>query len=445
MLLAREVPVPPDPPALARRLLAAGGRAVALLHTAERVGPEPPGLGRYSFVTADPDRHSAALDPLAGDPLPLGSGPLASFPRWIGVIPYEHRRAALERPAWVGRDLRAPTTPTDPVWHRYPAVAAVDHLTGRVLVAGVSAAAVAHLAAALRTPDPGPGGLSVEAGDAEPPARHAERIAAARELIHRGDLYQVNLARRLWIRVREGDPLTLYLSLSRRSPAAFGACLHLGPDLAVVSTSPELLLRAQPAPESAGSSRGFSTLFTAPIKGTRPRGKDAAEDRALLRELDQDPKERAELTMILDVERHDLGRVAETGSVRVLDGPRVVTHRTVHHRMALLGARARAGVTREEVLASMVPSGSVTGAPKVRAMEVIAHLESARRGLYTGGIGFVAHDGGVTLAMAIRTAVLRGRDGEYWTGGGIVADSDPGREVEETRWKAVQLVGPAGG
>jgi anthranilate/para-aminobenzoate synthase component I len=102
-------------------------------------------------------------------------------------------------------------------------------------------------------------------------------------------------------------------------------------------------------------------------------------------------------------------------------------------------ARARVGVTREEVLRAMVPSGSVTGAPKVRAMEVIASLESKRRGLYTGGLGFVRHDGGVVLAMAIRTVVLRGREGEYWTGGGIVADSDPQREVEETRWKALQL------
>jgi anthranilate/para-aminobenzoate synthase component I len=147
--------------------------------------------------------------------------------------------------------------------------------------------------------------------------------------------------------------------------------------------------------------------------------------------------------MIVDVERHDLGRVAEVGSVRLLAGPLVTTQRSVHHRVAVLGARVRAGVTREEVLASMVPSGSVTGAPKVRAMEVIAALEPQRRGLYTGGIGLVTHDGGAVLAMAIRTAVMCGREGEYWTGGGIVADSDPAREVEETRWKALQLLGAA--
>jgi anthranilate/para-aminobenzoate synthase component I len=184
---------------------------------------------------------------------------------------------------------------------------------------------------------------------------------------------------------------------------------------------------------------GFGTLYTAPIKGTRPRGADAARDSALARELDADAKERAELAMIVDVERNDLGRVSAPGSVRVLAGPRVQTHRTVHHRAALIGGRARRDVTREAVIAAMVPSGSVTGAPKIRAMEVIANLESERRGLYTGAIGFLAHDGSATLAMAIRTAVLRGDAGDYWTGGGIVADSDPAREVEETRWKSAQL------
>ena len=156
-------------------------------------------------------------------------------------------------------------------------------------------------------------------------------------------------------------------------------------------------------------------------------------------ELDQDPKELAELTMIVDVERNDLGRVAIPGSVRVTSPPRVVTHRTVHHRVACVAARARPDVSRDDVLRALLPSGSVTGAPKVRAMEVIAALEPRRRGLYTGAIGHVAHDGSLTLSMAIRTAVLRGDEGEYWTGGGIVADSDPEREVEETRWKALQL------
>jgi anthranilate/para-aminobenzoate synthase component I len=431
---ARVISVAPDPLGIARALVAAGWPGVALLHAAEP-GAGVMGLGRFSFVAAGPDRSTDRLDPLAGDP---GFTPprtaLGFVPRWIGVIPYEGRRASLERPGWAPAEVRPAPSAAAPAWQRYPAVICVDHHEGRVLVVGADPGAVDRLARAAVTTAAEPD-LAISVDDDDAPARHAERIAAARALIDRGDLYQVNLARRLRVAVRQGDALALYRALVRRAPTPFGACLHLDGGLSVASTSPELLLRA-----AARADGSFGELYTLPIKGTRPRGIDAPADAALARELDEDPKERAELTMILDVERHDLGRVAETGSVRVLWGPEVVTHRTIHHRAALLTARARAGVSREEVLASMVPSGSVTGAPKRRAMEVIASLEPARRGLYTGGIGFVAHDGSVTLSMAIRTAVLSGREGEYWTGGGIVADSDPAREVEETRWKARQLL-----
>lgn len=434
--VARTLPVAPDPIAIARALIASGRRGVALLHSGERA-PGLLGLGRWSFVAAEPDRQSSRLDPLADDPDPLApaSSALAFVPRWIGVLPYEAFRGSLERAAWVGRDTRPAPLLIEPEWHRYPAVVCVDHDEGRVIAAGHDLAAVEHLDAALRgVPPPPEQALALAVAEDDPPARHADRIAAARELIARGDLYQVNLARRLRVQLREGDALALYRALARRAPTPFGCCLHLDGGIAVASTSPELLLRAEPS----------GALYTAPIKGTRPRGADAARDEALVRELSSDPKERAELTMIVDVERHDLGRVAEVGSVRLIAEPRVVTHRTVHHRVALLAARARAGTSREEVLRAMVPSGSVTGAPKVRAMEVIAALEPSRRGLYTGGIGFVSHDGGVTLAMAIRTAVLLGDEGEHWVGGGIVADSDPAREVEETRWKALQLLAVAG-
>lgn len=472
MLVAREIPIAPDPLALAARLRAEGAACVALLLAADRTGP----FGRFSYVACDPDRATACLDPLDDDPeLPSvgATGPLGAAPRWIGVVPYEARRA-LERPGWSRPEGRPAPLLEATRWLRYPAVAVVDHREGRVLVVGTAREAVDVLAARLR------GGrraigigadapFGIDVADGEPPELHIERVAAAKALIARGELYQVNLARRLLVALRQGSPLDLCRRLAVAAPSPFAACLDLGDDRHVVSTSPELLLHAEPArrPENRSAvigsgasfmsfreegargevqredsrsiSRAFARLFTCPIKGTRPRGRDAAEDAALVRELDQDPKEIAELTMIIDVERHDLGRVAETGSVRILRGPEVVTHRTVHHREALLVARARPGVSRNEVLASMLPSGSVTGAPKVRAMEVIARLEAHRRGLYTGGFGHVAHDGTVTLAMAIRTVVLRGDEGEYFTGGGIVADSDPARELEETRWKAVQL------
>jgi anthranilate/para-aminobenzoate synthase component I len=476
VLFGRQIPIATDPLAIADLLHAEGAPGLALLYAADRT-PGP--FGRFSFVGCDPDLVSRRLDPLEDDPdfLPGGErGLWGSVPRWIGVVPYEPRRA-LERPGWVRPDERAPALVQEPMWLRYPAVVAVDHQAGRVFAVGMDLARVEGLAARLRGARLGAGKalpFAFEAADGEPPALHLERVARAKELIMRGELYQVNLARRIAVALRRGSPLDLHRRLSAAAPSPFAACLHLEGDFTIVSTSPELLLLAEPetsffradnelpfrwsiedaAKEGVSRGRGgeetrvdpvrFSRLFTCPIKGTRPRGKAAAEDAALVRELDEDPKENAELTMIIDVERHDLGRVAATGSVRILRGPGVVTHRTVHHREALLAASTRPGVSRAEVLASMLPSGSVTGAPKVRAMEVIAALEAHRRGLYTGGFGHVAHDGGVTLAMAIRTVVLRGDEGEYFTGGGIVADSDPARELEETRWKALQLEKAAG-
>ncbi|MEZ4294683.1 MAG: anthranilate synthase component I family protein [Polyangiaceae bacterium] len=433
VLAGRLVPVAPDPVALARGLSARGHRHVALLRAAD---PTSPTWSRFSYVAADPDAESDRLDPFAPSPLPPASD-LARAPRWIGVLPYEARRS-LERPSWRPDDTRPPALIAAPRWLRYPAVAVIDHLAGTVLSVGESAPSALEFGLALRRAHAHEAGaardLRVVIEDDDPPAWHAERVAAARALILRGDLYQVNLARRLRVALRSGSPLALYERLAGAAPSPFSAMLSLG-ETTVISTSPELLLAAEPGPRPAS----FGALVTEPIKGTRPRGAHAAEDRALAAELDADPKERAELSMIVDVERNDLGRVAVTGSVRVTAPPHVVSHRTVHHRLARVAARARPDLSRDEVLASMVPSGSVTGAPKVRAMEVIATLEARRRGLYTGGLGFIRHDGGVVLAMAIRTVVLAGDEGEYWTGGGIVADSDPARELEETRWKALQL------
>ena len=462
MLVGRIVPVAPDPLALARGLVARGHRHVALLHAAD---PEGPAWARASFLAADPVGESDALDPFGEEGAGIGgeraSGReragtervgeawLARAPRWIGVIPFEARRG-LEREGWRPVETRAAPMIARPRWFRYAAVAWFDRGAGRVLVVGESVAAAEGFARALvRAEGASISGdpraragraARVEVEDEEPPARHAERIARARELILAGDLYQVNLARRLRVVLREGSALALHERLAGAAHAPLSAYLELG-DVTVMSTSPELLLAAEAAPGG-----GFGELATEPIKGTRPRGAHAAADLALARELDADPKERAELAMIVDVERNDLGRVAQVGSVRIAAAPRVVTHRTIHHRVALVTARARPGLSREEVLRAIVPSGSVTGAPKVRAMEVIASLEARRRGLYTGGLGFVRHDGGVVLAMAIRTVVLGAADGEgeYWTGGGIVADSDPAREVEETRWKALQLMRAAG-
>lgn len=447
VLVGRQLPLPPDPLAIAARLQETGADRSALLHAADRT---PGSYARYSFVTADPDRETQALDPFEDDPDLAASPPIGTFrnvPRWIGIIPYDAFRH-LERPAWVRQDIRPAPMVQRPQWLRYPACIVVDHTEGRVFAVGITSRHVDDLLARLgkKPLDHGQSTLRrhpirVEIGESEAPSLHVDRIRAAKDLIACGDLYQVNLARRLQVTLAQGSPLELYARLSHAAPSYFGACLQLDRGLAVVSTSPELLLNAQThhRPDSSKNSYAFGQISTCPIKGTRPRGKGADRDRFQARELDEDPKENAELTMIIDVERNDLGRISTAGSVRVVRGPEVVTHRTIHHREALLTSLTKNSVSRRDVLEAMLPSGSVTGAPKIRAMEVIANLEAHRRGLYTGGFGAVAHDGSMTLAMAIRTVVLRGPDGEYFTGGGIVADSDPHRELEETRWKAIQL------
>jgi anthranilate/para-aminobenzoate synthase component I len=363
----------------------------------------------------------------------VGSGTLdsrARVPRWIGAIPYDSARS-LERPAWTRNpDDRPPSHVTTPAWRRYGAVVEVDAVRGLVRVVGDDAKRVDALAREMSGPTnerraPPARLRALDTGD--PPVAHVDRVRRAKELIAAGDLYQVNLARRLRFEVH-GSPFDVYAALARGAPAPFGACLDLG-GVSVCACSPELFL--------ATAARG--QVWTAPIKGTRPRGADAAEDARLARELDESPKENAELTMILDVERNDLGRVASSGSVRLLRAPVVETHRTVHHRLAVVGARLDARHTQLDLLRSMFPSGSVTGAPKVRAMEVIAQLEPVRRGLYTGAFGSVGFDGSLRLAMAIRVLTIRGHEAHYFAGGGIVADSDPEAELEETRWKGAQL------
>jgi anthranilate/para-aminobenzoate synthase component I len=422
--VVRETDLAPDVPALARALRGSPGLAVL---TSSACGALSPGDARFSFLACAPVEVSDAWVPPPGVPAPAWAGH-ASAPRWVGVIPYEATRD-LERKAWTRfPDLRAAPALARPRWRRYDAVARADHVTGRVVVeADTEGAARALHRRLARTVDRIEGGLVLRDVPRATDAEHADRIREALRLIAQGDVYQVNLARRLGFDLR-GDPLEVFFALARRAPSPYAFFADLG-DAAVCATSPELALEV----------RG-DLLRTAPIKGTRPRGADRESDARLAADLDADPKERAELTMAIDLHRNDLGRVAVPGSVRLVAEPHVVAGRTVWSRLAEIRARRAPGATLEHVVRAMIPCGSVTGAPKVRAMEVIAHLEPHRRGLYTGAFGYVGRDGGLLLAMAIRTLEVAGDTATYFAGGGIVADSDPAREVDETLWKAMQLL-----
>ncbi len=417
-LSARELPLPPQPLLLARRL--AHEQELAVLWSASGDGT--------SFIGVRPLATSHELDPEPSLRLERGNT-LGGAPRWMGFIPYEALRQ-LERPGrGAERDPRAEPQLSRPMWWRLGAVVCVGQ---RVTVVGDDRPSVDALAEQLLTVrDEPPAEPWVAHRMGEPAARHAERVRAALALLAQGEIYQVNLARRLELDVR-GNVVDLLRWMCRDTRPPYAAAFRVG-DASVVSTSPELLLAL----------RAGWRLLTSPIKGTRPRGRDAASDARLREELDADPKERAELSMIIDVERNDIGKVSRLGSVRA-SSPRVSTHGLVWHRRADVTGQLSPHVSREQLLRAVLPSGSVTGAPKVRAMEIIAALESERRGLYTGGLGFLSHQGELTLSMAIRTLTTRGSNGHYFTGGGIVADSDPAREVEETLWKAQQLFGRAG-
>jgi len=248
-------------------------------------------------------------------------------------------------------------------------------------------------------------------------------IERVREYILAGDVYQVNLSQRFTAPF-EGDPFELFERLRSVDPVPFAAFVPF-PGGAVASASPESFLRV--------SGR---RVVTRPVKGTRPRGRDPAEDEFLARELAHSGKDRAELAMIVDLLRNDLGRVCEWGSVRVPRDRVLESHPSVHHLVSTVEGRLRADADRVDLLRATFPGGSITGAPKIRAMEIIDELERARRGLYTGSLGYLGYDGGMELNILIRSIVAARGELSFHVGGGIVADSDPCAEYEETLHKA---------
>lgn len=252
---------------------------------------------------------------------------------------------------------------------------------------------------------------------------YLDAVRRALGYIAAGDIYQVNLSQRLSARVHASG-LDLYRRLRAVSPAPFAAYLALG-GVEVLSSSPERLLLAN-----------GDALETRPIKGTRPRGATAEADACLADELRASAKDNAEHVMIVDLERNDLGRVAEVGSVAVPELAALETYAQVHHLTSTVTARRRAGVGVEALLRAIFPGGSVTGAPKIRALQIIDELEPTVRGVYTGAIGYVSAHGRIDLNVAIRTVTLVGGVAHAHVGGAIVADSDPAAEYRETLDKA---------
>ncbi|MDR3618880.1 MAG: aminodeoxychorismate synthase component I [Paludisphaera borealis] len=255
---------------------------------------------------------------------------------------------------------------------------------------------------------------------------YLKAVGRALDYIAAGDVFQINLSQRFAATGRV-EPLDLFLRLQQESPAPFSAFLRWR-NLAVVSASPEWFYQT----------RG-DLITTRPIKGTRPRGATPEADQALAAELSASVKDRAELTMIVDLERNDLGRVCRFGSVHVVDSLVLESYAQVHHLVATVEGRLRPEIGPIDVIRAVFPGGSITGAPKIRAMEIIDELEPTRRSLYTGAIGYLGRGGASGFNIAIRTVLVEGDRVSYQVGGGIVADSDPEAEFEETMHKGKGL------
>ena len=371
---------------------------------------------------------------------PADADPLAAIERFVGAepspLPFPHGGVvgflAYEFARFT-EPVRGPARATSDmplaVFCRYDPVLVHDRVRGQyALVCRDPAAAHAPWLARLAAPAPrvdGPIGGTLLTPRL-PPDRY---LAAARRILaylRDGDAYQVNLTQPFTASL--GAPAwALFAALARRHPVPHAAYLDLGA-AQIVANSPELFLRR----------RGLR-VETRPIKGTRPRGAGRRRDGALAAELAADPKERAEHLMIVDLERNDLGRVCVPGSVGVDPFARVESHPSVHHLVSSVTGRLRPDVGTAALLRATFPGGSVTGAPKRRAMEIIRELEPWPRGPYTGVFGLFHPGGDLELGLAIRTAVVADGAVRWDAGGGIVADSDPERELAEAWLKTAAL------
>ena len=409
---------------------------IRLLPGVVEVDRRPQG-GAVTRIEADPFAVLRRLLPAgvaAPDDLPWNGGA-------IGFLGYALRTAIEQLP----RALPDPFDQADGWLGIYDEAILFDHRDRRVLRVGIEAtgqgrrraadrrATLRSILAGAARPRAAPVSLgAVEVTAATPRAGYLGAIERALAHIAAGDLYQVNLSHRIEAPLRE-TAIDLFVRLAAANPAPFAAFLDTGA-MQIVSASPERFVSLR---DGVAESR--------PIKGTRPRGATPLEDVALARALQASPKDRAENVMIVDLVRNDLGRVARPGSVRVETLWGLESFATVHHLVSTVTGRLRADRDRIDLVRALFPGGSMTGAPKIRAREVIAALEREERGVYAGAIGHLGRDGGLDLNIVIRTIVCAGGRAMFRVGGGIVADSDPGAEHAETLDKARALLAALGG
>lgn len=387
-------------------------------------GPEADPLARLYAATVRPTQLPSALPPQL--PAFLGGA--------LGYAAYDIIRAYEHLPEANPDELDIP----DALFIAPRGMVIVDHLKHRLMVVATAPAQataeaeVSRLVAKLRGPLPEvPGTQATQPPQFSSnftPESFMAAVRQAKEYIVAGDIFQVVPSQRFSAELGELHPFALYRALRRVNPSPYLGYLDLGA-VKLVSSSPESLLK------SDGKS-----VTTRPIAGTRVRGQTPQQDDELAAELLADEKERAEHLMLVDLGRNDLGKVSEYGSVRVENAFAIERYSHVMHIVSGVTGKLRGGQTPLHALASVLPMGTVSGAPKIRAMQIIDELESVRRGPYGGCFGYVAPDGSLDMALTLRTMVITGGKVHIQAGAGVVADSVPELEEQETRNKAAALM-----
>ena len=418
-------------------------------------------ISRYSFLGAGPQAVYRLLDDrleveeqgvrriVEGPPLEALSYEISRFTCTDPPFPFSGGFVGYFGYDLIRQQENLPSRPPDKMGlpvallARFDSVVVFDHVRQRVVavsneVDGEVSRSEAlqqldRLAELLTTPGQGTAvevptstDVSLEATPSIGAAQFRECVALAKELIDRGDIFQVVLARR-WSMERVAEPLALYRSLRMVNPSPYMVLLE-APEVSIVGASPEMLLR-----------KTGNRIETRPIAGTRHRSAEPAEDRRLAAELLADAKERAEHLMLVDLGRNDIGRVSEGGSVEVTSFMEVERYSHVMHIVSNVEGRLTAGCSPLEALMACFPAGTVSGAPKIRAMEIIDELEPEARGPYAGAVGYFSYSGDMDTCITIRTLVVGSDEVSFTAGAGIVADSDPQAEVRETENKAAAM------
>ena len=420
-----------------------GSRATLVARPGEEEIRRPEGVERRPLPEGPDGDPLAHLRGLLRELAPVEPPDLPRFAGGaIGYLSYDWVRCVERLPAENPDDLGVPTC-----FFRFPEVLGVHDrrhqslsllyavpvpdpdAADRAYEAGLEKleAVRAQLARPLVPLDPPPPGLEpIEGTSTMTRERYHEVVKRAKEYIEAGDIFQVVPSQRFTLPLRT-DPFGIYRSLRATNPSPYLFFIRCDDHL-VLGSSPEILVRLE-----------GSEVTLRPIAGTYPRGATEEEDREREEQLRSNPKERAEHLMLVDLGRNDVGRVAEIGSVRVDEFETVERASHVMHLVSNVRGRLRDGLDAVEVLRATFPAGTLTGAPKVRAMEIIEELEPVRRGVYGGSVGYIDYRGNMDMCIAIRTLLIKDEKIHLQVGGGVVADSDPEREYQETLHKAQAL------